>query len=107
MVSPLITEIGYLVELGPPAELYERLNSRGYLSDRADQKEVNSILETVMRSWPSEPDFGDEPWRHVEDRLAQGGFLSDAGLRAARHFIMRYGREFDPANWQAGRRAGR
>ncbi len=62
MVSLYVTAICYLVDGKPPEEVYECLESQGYLSlsAQSDRGGVISLIEGTVQAFPSNPGFDDE-----------------------------------------------
>lgn len=95
MVSLYVTAIGYLIGTNSAAEVYELLQSRGYLSEHAlsERAQVISAIEQARAAFPTDPDMGQEPWRDVDAALGQAGYLSPKGLSEGHRFVTRNGEE--------------
>jgi hypothetical protein len=91
MVSLLISKLGKVISGCTPDATYDVLKARGFLSETglADPRTVVLLVKGVLDSWPVMPRPGDEPWRNIQAALEEGGFLSTAGLAAAREYVSR------------------
>jgi hypothetical protein len=65
-----------------PEEVYECLESQGYLSlsAQSDRGGVIALIESTVRAFPSNPGFDDDLGWDVQAALERAGFLSEKGL---------------------------